>query len=155
MSVVSSAPFVKKQRLLLPILVGGGIAGTLDLTAAFITFGANVPRAIAGGLLGPWASHAGPAIWLFGVLLHFLIAYSAAAIYCFSSLKLAFLKEHFLVCGLFYGIAVYLVMNLIVLPLCAYHLTGPYQYRALLQGLLVHMFIIGLPISFFNWRLSE
>jgi hypothetical protein len=39
-------------------------------------------------------------------------------------------------------------MNLIVLPLCAYHFTGPYQFRGLLQGLLVHMFIIGLPISF-------
>lgn len=38
-------------------------------------------------------------------------------------------------------------MNLIVLPLCAYHFMGPYQYRGLVQGILVHMLIIGLPIS--------
>jgi hypothetical protein len=75
------------------------------------------------------------------------LAFSATAIYCFSSRRLGFLKDHWLVCGLFYGIAVFLVMNLVVLPLCAYHCMGPYQYRDLVQGLLVHMLIIGLPIS--------
>jgi hypothetical protein len=146
---------LQKPRLLLPIVVGGSVAGALDLTSAFIAFGWNVPRAIAGGLLGPSAFHGGPAIWLLGVLLHFFIAYWAAAIYCLSSLKLTFLKEHFFVCGLFYGIAVFLVMNLFVMPLCALHAVGPYPLRALIQGLLVHMFIIGLPISFSAWRLSE
>jgi hypothetical protein len=137
------------------MVAGGSVAGALDLTSAFITFGRNVPYAIAGGLLGRSALHGGPAVWLLGVLLHFLIAYSAAAVYCLSSLKLTFLKEHFVVCGMFYGISVFLVMNLIVLPLSALHAAGPYQLHALIQGLLVHMFIIGLPISFSAWRLSE
>jgi hypothetical protein len=34
-----------------------------------------------------------------------------------------FLREHTLVCGMFYGIGFYLVMNLIVLPLSALHVT--------------------------------
>jgi uncharacterized membrane protein (DUF485 family) len=34
--------------------------------------------------------------WLLGVLLHFVIAFSVAAIYCFFSRKLEFLKRHFL-----------------------------------------------------------
>ncbi|HZR57791.1 MAG TPA: hypothetical protein VFA74_13030 [Terriglobales bacterium] len=34
---------------------------------------------------------------------------------------LGFLKEHPLICGLFYGAAVELVMSLIVLPLSALH----------------------------------
>jgi hypothetical protein len=38
-------------------------------------------------------------------------------------------------------------MQLVVLPLSAYHAMGPYQYRGLVQGLLAHMFLIGLPIS--------
>jgi hypothetical protein len=59
------------------------------------------------------------------------------------------------VCGIFYGIAIFLVMNLVVLPLCAYHFTGPYKFRDLLQGLLVHMFIIGLPIAFSLRKLSS
>ena len=141
-----SAP-VLKGNLLRPILVGGALAGTFDLTAAFITFGLGNPRLIAGGLLGKQALQGGAGTWILGVVLHYFIAFSAAAIYCLSSRRLSFLKDHWLVCGLFYGIAVFLVMNLIVLPLSAYHFMGPYQYRGLLQGILVHMLIIGLPIS--------
>lgn len=141
-------------RLLLPILAGGAVAGALDLTSAFITFGPGVPRGIAAGLLGPQARSGGAGVWILGVFLHFFIAFSAATIYCLTSRKLTFLKEHFVVCGMFYGIAVFLVMNLVVLPLCAIHFTGPYQLRGLLQGLIVHMLIIGLPIAYFARRLS-
>jgi hypothetical protein len=139
--------------LLLSIVVGGGIAGILDLTSAFITFGWRVPRGIASGLLGPRAFQGGVGTWILGVVLHFTIALSAAAIYCLASRKLPFLREHFLVCGLFYGIAIYLVMQLVVLPLSAFPLKNAGITRAALtQGLLVHMFIIGLPISFGAWK---
>ena len=154
-TAASSVP-VAGTSLLRPILVGGALAGTFDLTSAFITFGLGVPRGIAGGLLGRQAAiHGGAGTWILGVVLHYFIAYSAAAIYCLSSRRLGFLKDHWLVCGLFYGIAVFLVMNLVVLPLCAYHSMGPYQYRDLVQGLLVHMLIIGLPISLSLNRLGE
>jgi hypothetical protein len=49
---------------------------------------------------------------------------------------------------MFFGIAVYLVMNLIVLPVSALHATRPIAIHAEIQGLLVHMILIGLPISF-------
>ena len=51
-------------------------------------------------------------------------------------------------CGLFYGAAVDQVMTLIVLPLSALHARSPYKLHDLIQGLLVHMLVIGLPISF-------
>jgi hypothetical protein len=138
-----------RGRALLPILVGGVAAGTLDLFAAFILFGWGTPRAIASGLLGAPALRGGLPMWLLGVFLHFLIAFSAAAVYYLSSLRLAFLKTNFLVCGLFYGIAVYLVMNLIVVPNSAAPFkTNVFTLSSLIQGLLVHMFLIGLPISF-------
>jgi Na+/alanine symporter len=107
-----------------------------------------VPRAIAGGLLGPTALHGGSGVYVLGILLHFFIATSAAAVYYLASRKLAFLKDHPFVCGPFYGIAVFLVMNLIVLPLSALHFRGPFQLARLIQGLVVHMILIGLPISF-------
>jgi hypothetical protein len=128
--------------------VGGLIAGGLDLGSAFITFGVDVPKAIAGGLLGRSAFQGGPSVWVLGVVLQFFIAISAAAVYYAVSRKLLFLREHPLVCGLFYGIAVFLVMNLVVLPLSALHSRGPYRLAGLIQGLLVHMILIGLPISF-------
>jgi len=151
-----SSGSAQRHKVLLPILVGGFVAGALDLTAAFITYGWGVPRGIASGLIGTKALHAGVTVWILGVFLHFLIALSAAALYCVSSWKLRFLRDHFLVCGLFYGIAIYLVMNLIVLPLSAVPFkVGPFTVAALRQGLLVHMLIIGLPISFSLRRFSK
>jgi hypothetical protein len=155
MSAVPISAAIKRNGLLLPILVGGAVAGSLDLVAAFITFGRSVPCVIAAGLLGIQAIHGGAGIWILGVFLQYFIAISAATVYCLSSRWLEFLKAHFLVCGMFFGIAVYLVMYLIVLPLCALHAAGPYQLHGLIQGLLVHMFIIGLPISYSLRRLSR
>jgi hypothetical protein len=111
-----------------------------------------------GDYCGPdWtAGHPGDnAIYLLGVLLHFFIALSAAAIYYGASRRLVFLREHPLVCGLFYGIAVHLVTQVIVLPLSALHARDPYQYRGLVQGLLIHMILIGLPISFSVRRFAK
>ncbi|WP_255550982.1 hypothetical protein [Granulicella sp. dw_53] len=101
-----------------------------------------------GGLLGPKAEHGGVGTYLLGVSLHFFIALSASAIYYTASRSLGFLKEHPLLCGLFYGAAVETVMNLVVLPLSALHARGPYELHDLIQGLLVHMVVVGLPISF-------
>jgi Na+/alanine symporter len=148
MSAASAGLSVQKPNALLAILAGGLLAGSLDLGSAFITYGVGVPRAIAGGLLGPSALHGGSGVYVLGILLQFFIATSAAAVYYLASRKLAFLKDHPLVCGPFYGIAVFLVMNLIVLPLSALHFRGPFQLAGLIQGLVVHMILIGLPISF-------
>jgi hypothetical protein len=137
------------------IAVGGLTAGALDLTQAMILFGWRVPLLIAGGLLGRQALHGGIGIYALGILLHFFIACSAAATYYASSLRLGFLKDHPLVCGLAFGAAVELVMNLVVLPLSALHAKGPYQLHDLILGLLVHMVVIGLPISFSIHRFAK
>ncbi len=137
-----------KGSALLAIAVGGLVAGAIDLLQACILFGWDIPLAIAGGLLGPQAFHGGVGIYVLGVLLHFFIAFSAAAIYYAASRRLIFLREYPLVCGLFFGAAVEDVMRFIVLPLSALHPKGPYDLQDLIQGLLVHMVVIGLPISF-------
>jgi len=144
----SAQGVTRKRSALLAIAVGGLVAGSLDLTQACILFGVKIPLAIAAGLLGPNALHGGTGTYVLGVLLHFFIAFSAAAIYYAASRKLAFLKEYPLVCGIFFGAAVEVVMGYIVLPLSALHATGPYELHDVLQGLLVHMVVVGLPISF-------
>jgi len=144
-----------KRNALLAIGAGGLIAGSLDLTEAFILFGRRVPLVIAGGLLGQPAFHGGAGTYVLGVFLHFLIAFSATAIYYAASRKLDFLTEHPLVCGLFYGIAVELVMSYIVLPLSALHARGPYELHDVILGLVVHMVVVGLPISFSVRRFAK
>lgn len=144
-----SAPGKQKHRsALLAIFAGGLIAGTIDLTQACILFGWDIPLVIAGGLLGRSAFHGGVGTYILGVALHFFIACSAAAIYYSASRRLPFLKEHPLLCGLFFGGAVQEVMNLVVLPLSALHSRGPYELHDLILGLVVHMVVVGLPISF-------
>jgi hypothetical protein len=137
-----------KRNALLAIAVGGLVAGALDLTQACILFGAKVPLVIAAGLLGRQAFHGGIGTYVLGILLHFFIAFSATAIYYAAGRRLVFLREHPLVCGLFYGAAVEVVMSYIVLPLSALHERGPYELHDVLLGLMVHMVVVGLPISY-------
>jgi Na+/alanine symporter len=148
-----SAP--NKRNALLAIAVGGGIAGALDLLQACLLFGWRIPLVIAAGLLGRQAFHGGVGTYILGVCLHFFIACSATAIYYAASRKLRFLSEHPLVCGLFYGIAVELVMSYIVLPLSALHARGPYKLHDVLLGLAVHMVVVGLPIAFSVRRFAK
>lgn len=144
-----------RSRLLLPILAGGAVAGVLDLTSAFITMGWGVCRGIAGGLVGTGANQGGTGVWILGLFLHFLIATTIAAVYCSASRRLPILREHFFVCGLIYGVVVWLVMNLIVLPLSAYHASAPRDFHAIVQGILIHMLLIGLPVAFVDAKLTS
>jgi hypothetical protein len=144
----SAAGALGKRNALLAIAVGGGIAGTLDLLQACILFGWDIPLVIAGGLLGPEAFHGRAGTYILGMLLHFFVVCSAAAVYYAASRRLAFMKDHPLVCGLFFGAAVEDVMRFIVLPLSALHSKGPYKLQDLILGLPVHMVVVGLPISY-------
>jgi hypothetical protein len=151
----SATEALEKRNALLAIAVGGGLAGTLDLLQACILFGWDIPLVIAGGLLGREAFHGGIGTYILGVFLHFFIAWSAAAVYYAASRKLRFMTEHPLVCGLFFGAAVEDVMRLVVLPLSALHSKGPYKLHDLILGLLVHMVVVGLPISFSVRRFAK
>lgn len=130
------------------VSVGGLVAGTLDLLQACIWFGWDIPLVIAGGLLGRKAFNGGAGTYLLGVALHYFIAFSAAAIYSSASRRLSYLKESWVICGLFFGAAVDTCMRLIVLPLSALHSHGPYELQDLLKGLVTHMIVVGLPIAY-------
>src|SRR5580700_3397737 len=90
MSGDSALGTTRNRNALLAIAVGGLSAGTLDLLQASILFGWDIPLSIAGGLLGPSATHGGAGTFLLGVLLHFSIATSAATVYYVASRRLTF-----------------------------------------------------------------
>jgi hypothetical protein len=128
--------------------IAGFVAGTLDILQACILFGWDIPKVIAAGLLGPGVIASGGAgIYVFGLVLHYFIACSAAGIFYAVSRRLRFLTEHWIVCGLFFGMAVQLVMGYIVLPLSALHSRGPFSLSSIWSGFGVHMVIVGLPIA--------
>ena len=128
--------------------VAGVVAGTLDILQACILFGWDIPKVIAAGLLGPGVIASGGAgIYLLGLVLHYFIACSAAGIFYGVSRRLRFMTEHWIVCGLFFGMAVQLVMGYVVLPLSALHARGPFSFYDILSGFGVHMVVVGLPIA--------
>lgn len=148
MSTALAAVAQVKKNAALAIIVGGLVAGTLDLIQASILFGVKVPLVIAGGLLGERAFSGGAGTYILGILLHFFIAFSVTTIYYIASRRLTFMLDYPLVCGLFFGIAVELVMSYIVLPISALQDRGPYRLHDVLQGLIVHMIVIGLPVAY-------
>lgn len=132
------------------ILWGGLSAGVLDITVAFVRWGkpVRILQSIASGILGPQAFQGGWGTAALGLALHFLIAFSAAVVYYAASRKLVFLRRRALVWGLFYGIAVYMFMSWVVVPLSAFPKSkAPFSAAGLAISLLTHMFCVGLPIA--------
>jgi len=144
-----------------PIFWGSLIAGTLDITAAFLTawFRAGVTpgrvlQFIASGLLGAASFNGGTKTVLLGLALHFLIATVATAVFYFASRKLLVLIEHPVVFGLLYGVVVYVVMNFAVLPLSRIQ-PRPMTLTGFTIGILTLMLCIGLPIALIVRRFSR
>jgi uncharacterized membrane protein YagU involved in acid resistance len=143
------------------IVYGGLTAGVLDISYAIIFFGirngakpARILQSVASGLLGRDAARAGGLkTALLGLFLHFLNAFIIATIFYGASRILPTLIRHAVIWGLLYGVAVYFVMNYIVIPLSAIGPgTGSAPWAVFLSGLIVHAFLIGLPIALFAKR---
>lgn len=152
-------------KLLQPILIGGLIAGVLDITYAFVLSyirsgrtPAFILQSVASGALGRDAYQGGAKTAALGLGFHFVIALAAAAVYVLASRVLPFLITQPVISGIIYGVCVYAVMNCVVLRVSAIHATTwPWSYpkSVLIGGLLIHMFGIGLPIALVNRHYSK
>jgi hypothetical protein len=143
---------VARPQYLKAIALSCLIAGTLDISDALIFYGLRgvspirLLQNIASGLLGRIAFTQGWLSAIFGLLLHYLIATTVATIYIFASRRLP-LSRHPFFFGTLYGIAVYVVMNYVVLPLSK---IGPHplpQLIPLVNGVAALIFCIGIPIA--------
>jgi len=144
------------QQMTVPraIFLGGLVVGVLDIADAFIFFGfrgvspVRILQGIAGGLLGRDAFAGGWPTAALGLSLHFLIATVVVAVYVLASRQLVSLVKAPLLTGPLYGLAVWLAMNFVVLPLSA---AGAPTFRTVvvLNGLLIHMVGVGLPSALF------
>jgi len=103
-------------------------------------------QGIASALLGPDAVNGGLPTAALGLALHFFIATVACTVYYGASRKLKALVEHAIVCGALYGIAVWLVMYLIVVPL-AFHRGISYAFSLVVTTVMIHILFVGLPIA--------
>ena len=136
-------------------LIGGAlVAGTLDIGYAtgfsYVRSGiapARVLRFVASGALGADALKGGAGIAALGLGFHYLIAFIITSIFFAAAAVMPVLVRRPVLTGVAYGTVVYGVMNYVVIPLSR---IGPRPTPAAvvwISGLLVHMFLIGVPIA--------
>jgi hypothetical protein len=150
----------RSSRALRAIVAGGLVAGAFDITYAFIAFGMlgmspiRIGQSVAAGAIGREAALAGGVpTGLLGLVLHFMMAIVMAAIYYAAATVLPVLVKRAVICGLAYGLGIYVVMNYVVMPLSAIHATGGSGPPAIvISGIIGHMFGVGLVIALFTRR---
>ena len=146
-----------KPRALDTIVWGGLLAGTLDAVDGVIAFGfkgmnpIQVLQYIASGLVGIASFQGGLKTAGLGALLHYFIAFVVAAVYYTASVRVRALHAHPVKWGLTYGVAVYLVMNYVVLPLSAVS-RSPFSLALFLNGLIGHAIFVGFAIAWLAHR---
>ncbi len=137
------------------VLLGALTVGVLDLLDALLFFGIRgvspirILQSIAAGLLGRAAFSGGLPAATLGVLLHFLIALGIVSTYLVASRWLPDLGRRPFLYGPLYGLVVYLVMNLVVVPLSAVPSPGPKPLPVVVNGVLIHLLGVGLPSALF------
>lgn len=145
-----------RPRALPTVLYGGLVVGVLDISYAVIFWwlrgvGAErVLQSVASGLLGAAAREGGARTAALGLALHFLIAFTVAAVYYAASLRLPVLVSRPVLCGLAYGVAAYFFMNYVVIPLSAVpRSTAPFNVAWFACSVVAHALFVGLPPALF------
>ena len=147
----------KSKRFLRAVLLAGMLAGTLDITAAVMQTllrGGNPVKMfqfIASGVFGTDAFSGGGLYALYGLLFHFVIAFAWTLLFftVFGTVKR--LSQHRLLTGVVYGILVWSIMNLVVLPLSNTP-PLPLKWASALSGMTILIVALGIPLSFLSTR---
>jgi len=157
----------KTNRFFSTVLFAGFIAGTLDAIAAIggtLVFAHNNPVRIfwfiASGVFGKkasppmlmTASFFTQFIYAFlGVCFHYLIAYIFTLFFFLIYPKIKILSKNRVITGLAYGLFVWLIMNLIVVPI-TYSSKPSFNIFPSTRGIIYLMLAIGLPLSFIAYK---
>lgn len=137
------------------IFLSGLIAGTLDILAAVIIYAVvlekttaiKILQSIASGVFKKEAYTGGSQMAWLGLGLHYLIAFIFAWFYFIVYPYFPFLKKNLILSGALYGIFVWIVMNLIVLPITFPLLPEKHFDFPLILSILILIFCIGFPIA--------
>lgn len=131
------------------------IAGTLDGMAAVIFLAkmnfTGVFQYIASAVFGKEAFVGGIKMTLFGLLMHYLIAFTFTLFYNLVAQKATFLYHNKILSGIFYGIFAWSVMNLIIVPLTKIP-HGVFNTEKAIINCVILIFCIGLPIAILTAR---
>jgi hypothetical protein len=135
------------------IVLGGLIAGTIDIGAAALINSVSpfrILQFIAGGLLGKAALEGGAAVELLGLALQWAMSLLIAAVYVVLC-RLPVLGRRWIAGGLAYGVIIFFVMNYAVVPASAWERWPQFTAERFAENMLA-MLLFGLIVAFFAQR---
>ena len=144
-------------------LAAGFTAATLDISGATIVYVFILQRlptterllqSVAAGAFGKRAYDGGWTMALTGLALHTCIALIFAFFYIIIYPYYKKIIANPWVSGFFYGIFVWCVMNLVVLPVVKVH-RSPFDFKYFLIGISLIIFMVGIPIAIITDRLFK
>jgi hypothetical protein len=154
MPSLAAAPFAASV-LLKPILLGGLSVAVLDAIDAIVAYKLvagydpiPIYQFVASGILGPAAFKGGLAAAGLGLIVHFSVAFGAAAVYVAARATLRFRPDSVLIAGPVYGVGVFAFMGYVVIPLSRIT-PAAFSLPLFLNGVVGHALLVGLPIAYF------
>ena len=156
MSTIASTSLLNNRSSLLRLsLIGGIISGFLHLLVQQgIVFGLILKTPIisslqfvASGIMGDAAFTGGLATALLGLVLDFIMITIMAGVFIFSVDRIPLLRRNVIPGSILYGFGIFIVMNLIVLPLSAAPALPAPPLWLLIELVLQHILLIGLPLG--------
>ena len=143
------------NRLFSKMLTAGFVVGTFDILSAFIhyfiktgqTHFSDVLRFVASGYFGTAAVTGGRSMIFAGLIIHYLIAFAFTVFFFLLFPKIKTFSKNKILTGIVYGIFVWVVMNIIVLPFSniAYR---PFHISNALINVIILIVCVGIPLSF-------
>lgn len=148
---------IRDNPVVTAILLGGFVAGTIDIGSACLINGLGpviILHAIASGLLGRASFSGAIPSAVLGLLLQWSMSLVIAAIYVIAAMCLPTLLRRWIAWGLAYGVAIFFVMNYVVVPLSAAssHHAFPHFSAAHFVGNFAAMLLFGLIVAWFAQR---
>ena len=155
MSAIASQPIDTRKSLLRSILIGTVIMGTLDaivwhLIVVSLIGGQpliSVYQYLASAAIGMVAFEGGILTALLGLFFHYVVAFAVAAVFFLSADRIPLLRRYAIPASLIYGVGVFIVMNMIVLPLTSAPPLPAPTVSDLVKGILDHILVVGLPLG--------
>jgi hypothetical protein len=137
---------------MLPIARATLVAGVLDIASAFVygLLEGHRPVLVLLGIASavwPGAGRSPVAAAAAGLLLHFAIMLAMASAFVLAARRLAWLRERPVLSGALYGLLLWAVMNLVVLPLRWPALFPRLAVLGVAEQLFSHIVLVGIPIA--------
>ncbi|MBA2760563.1 MAG: hypothetical protein H0U39_01120 [Segetibacter sp.] len=107
----------------------------------------NVLKFVASGVFGKAAFSGGNKMIIAGLVLHYIIAFAFTIFFLWLFPKIKAFSKNRILTGIVYGIFIWIVMNLVVVPLSNIGI-GPFTIVNALINVIILTVCIGIPLSF-------